>query len=77
MYKPPKKGFGSPISHFLRNQDLSVFFNRSAEVYRYVSFEHTHRYYQEHKKQQMDHRKRLWTVVVLDHFLSRHYRSTT
>ena len=68
----PKKGFGSPISHFLRTQDLSVFYDRSAEVYNYVSFEKTQKYYLEHKKQNFDYRKRLWSVVVLDQFLSKH-----
>ena len=66
--KTSKKGFGSPVSEFLRSQELSVFQSNHSKVYDFVSFEKTQQYHQQHAHQQKDHRKRLWSLYVLDSF---------
>jgi asparagine synthase (glutamine-hydrolysing) len=69
MQKRKKKGFGSPIGAWLRTDFSHLLDNLPEALEAWIEPSILRKTIQEHLSGQIDHRRRLWTAIMLRDFL--------
>ena len=68
-----KKGFGSPTAQWMMNARQSTFKNLPERVESWIPPKTLKKYIKEHKEGSHNHRRQLWSALILGEWLERHH----